>query len=319
MVVGGLIHLSDNLLYLVITFQKCLQHEQQNRANDGWVELYLGKLERTAFINVLLRLIDRGQYSENEHLLRLLLQQHQSYPMWSPLWFFHFWLLDSVWTWRRNEGLHSSATSGTFLVEDGPFYYCMLEILLGGLSKQLYNQVNGACDHLLRSLLGSLVLYYPMDQYKCALNHPAAAALEEWISAKDYSDGALKPLIYDAGNEKEHLKVTLLRIDSCLPGVLSCLPDFRSRNGAIEDSSYPSFLIAGATGSSVGSTQQREKASEVIHSACKPRWALIDKADMHSMWRSSQSTYHLLRTSGNFSPPDHLILLMDDLLTLFFA
>lgn len=41
----------------------------------------------------------------------------------------------------RNEGLHSSATSGTFLVEDGPYYYCMLEILLGRLSKSLYNQV----------------------------------------------------------------------------------------------------------------------------------------------------------------------------------
>lgn len=73
-----------------------------------------------------------------------------------------------------------------------------------------------------------------------------------------------------AGNEKEHLKVTLLRIDSSLQGVLSCLPDFSpsSRNG-IEDSSHTSFLIAGATGSSVGSTELREKAAEIIHAACK--------------------------------------------------
>lgn len=65
--------------------------------------------------------------------------------------------------------------------------------------------------------------------------------------------------------------MTLLRIDSCLQGVLSCLPDFKppSRNGTIGDSCYPSFLIAGATGSSVGSTQLREKAAEVIHTACK--------------------------------------------------
>lgn len=28
--------------------------------------------------------------------------------------------------------------------------------------------------------------------FRCIFNHPAAAALEEWISAKDYSDGALK-------------------------------------------------------------------------------------------------------------------------------
>lgn len=42
----------------------------------------------------------------------------------------------------RNEGLHSPATSGTFLVEDGPFYFCMLEILLGRLSESLYKKVS---------------------------------------------------------------------------------------------------------------------------------------------------------------------------------
>ncbi|XP_022716625.1 proteasome activator subunit 4 isoform X7 [Durio zibethinus] len=655
------------LFYLVITFQKRLQHEQQKTDNDSHAELYLGKLERTAFVNVLLRLIDRGQYSKNEHLsetvaaatsilsyvepslvlpflasrfhmaLETMTATHQLKTAvmsvafagrslfftslssgsvkpvdlgggddtfidllmislsnallgmdandppktlatmqligsifsnmamlddnmdelsFMPMIRFSEWLdeffcrLFSLLLHLEpssvlNEGLHSSATSGTFLVEDGPYYYCMLEILLGRLSKQLYNQalkkiskfvrtnilpgaiaevgllccacvhsnpeetvvhlvepilssvlsslngtpvtgfggrgildpsvstkakptlspaletaidfqlkilsvaisyggsallqykdqfkevifsafdspswkVNGAGDHLLRSLLGSLVLYYPMDQYKSTFNHPAAAALEEWISAKDYFDRALKApkwhvpsdeevqfanellilhfqsafddllkicqtkIHSDPGNEKEHLKVTLLRIDSCLQGVLSCLPDFRppSRNGTIGDSSYPSFLIAGATGSSVGSTQLREKAAEVIHTACKylleeksddsillilvirimdalgnygsleydewsnhrqawklesaaiieppinfivsshskgkrrPRWALIDKADMHSTWRSSQSSYHLFRTSGNFSPPDHVILLMDDLLNL---
>lgn len=40
----------------------------RNTDNDTQPELYLGKLERTAFVNVLLRLIDRGQYSKNEHL-----------------------------------------------------------------------------------------------------------------------------------------------------------------------------------------------------------------------------------------------------------
>ncbi|PPR91638.1 hypothetical protein GOBAR_AA29036 [Gossypium barbadense] len=647
-------------------FEKLVNLLEQNTDNDIQAELYLGKLERTAFVNVLLRLIDRGQYSKNEHLsetvatatsilsyvepslvlpflasrfhmaLETLTATHQLKTAvmsvafagrslfftslssssvksadleggddtfiallmislsnallgmdandppktlatmqligsifsnmamlddnmdelsFMPMIRFSEWLdeffcrLFSLLLHLEpssvlNEGLHSSATSGTFLVEDGPYYYCMLEILLGRLSKQLYNQalkkiskfvrtnilpgaiaevgllccacvhsnpeeavvhlvepilssvlsslngtpvtgfggrgtldpsastkakptlspaletaidyqlkilsvaisyggsallrykhqfkevivsafdspswkVNGAGDHLLRSLLGSLVLYYPMDQYKCTFNHPAAAALEEWISAKDYSDGALKgprwhvpsdeevqfanellilhfqsalddllricqtKIHSDPGNEKEHLKVTLLRIDSCLQGVLSCLPDFSppSRNGTIQDSCNP-FLIAGATGARVGSTQLREKAAEVIHTASKylleeksddsilliliirimdalgnygsleydewsnhrqawklesaaiieppinfivsshskgkrrPRWAIIDKADMHSTWRSSQSSYHLFRTSGNFSPPDHVILLMDDLLNL---
>lgn len=40
----------------------------RNTDNDSQAELYLGKLERSAFVNVLLRLIDRGQYSKNEHL-----------------------------------------------------------------------------------------------------------------------------------------------------------------------------------------------------------------------------------------------------------
>lgn len=77
-------------------------------------------------------------------------------------------------------------------------------------------------------------------------------------------------MICNAGNEKEHLKVTLLRIESTLQGVLSCLPDFSPsiRNEMIEDPGPP-FLIAGATGSSVGSTELREKAADIIHAACK--------------------------------------------------
>lgn len=50
-------------------------------------------------------------------------------------WITGFW-------YNRNEGLHSSASSGTFLVDDGPYYFCVLEILLGRLSKSLYNQVS---------------------------------------------------------------------------------------------------------------------------------------------------------------------------------
>uniref|UniRef100_A0A5B7B961 Putative proteasome activator subunit 4 n=2 Tax=Davidia involucrata TaxID=16924 RepID=A0A5B7B961_DAVIN len=655
------------LLYLVIMFQKRLQHEQWNEDNSKQADLCLGPSERASFVNVVLKLIDRGQYSKNEHLsetvaattsilsyvepslvlpflasrfhmaLETMTATHQLKTAVTSVAFagrslfltslssssvkpddaggaggfidllmislsnallgmdandppktlatmqligsifsnmatlednmdeslfmstirFSEWLdeflcrLFSLLLHLEpssvvNEGLHSSATSGTFLVEDGPYYFCMLEILLGRLSKSLYNQalkkiskfvktnilpgaiaevgllccacvhsnpeeavvhliepilssvisslegtpatgfggtgisdvsvfskakptlspaletaidyqlkvlsvaisyggpallryrdqfkeaivsafespswkVNGAGDHVLRSLLGSLVLYYPIDQYKCILHHPAAAALEEWISTKDYYDdkpsigpkwhvpsdeevqfanellnlhfeSALDDLLKicqtklhsDPGMEKEHLKVTLLRLDSSLQGVLSCLPDFRpsSRNGMVEDPGHMSFLIAGATGSIVGSTELREKAAEIIHAACKyllekksddsilllliirimdalgnyggseydewsnhrqawklesaaiieppinfivsshskgkrrPRWALIDKAYMHSTWRSSQSSYHLFRTSGNMSPSDHLTLLMDDLLNL---
>ncbi|RVX14579.1 Proteasome activator subunit 4 [Vitis vinifera] len=363
-----------------------------------------------------------------------------------------------------NEGLHSSATSGTFLVEDGPYYFCMLEILLGRLSKSLYNQALKkiskfvrtnilpgaiaevgllccACVHsnpeeavvsLIEPILSSVIsslkgtpvtgfggsgisdpsvsakakptispaletaidyqlkntischqlwrlmelvimsfvpfleawfFYYPIDQYKCILHHPDAAGLEEWISTKDYvnDEPLIGPKWHVPSKEEVHFANELLNLhfqsalDDLLrvcqtkmhsdPGVLSCLPDFRpSRNGMVEDQGHISFLIAGSTGSSVGSTELREKAAEIIHTACKqawklesaaiieppinfivsshskgkrrPRWALTDKAYMHSTWRSSQSSYHLYRTSGNISPSDHAILLMDDLLNL---
>ncbi|KAL5061625.1 hypothetical protein RYX36_023362 [Vicia faba] len=48
-------------------------------------------------------------------------------------------------------------------------------------------KVNGVADHLLRSLLGSQIHYYPIDLYKCVLSHPDVVALEGWISTKDLS------------------------------------------------------------------------------------------------------------------------------------
>ncbi|TKY47091.1 Proteasome activator subunit 4 [Spatholobus suberectus] len=654
------------LFHLVFQFQKRLQNEQLGTSNSRPTDQHLGESERVFFVNSVLKLIDRGQYSKNEHLsetvaaatsilsyvepslvlpfvasrfrmaLETMTATHQlkiavmsvafvgrslfytsvSASSMKPVdlgsgdetfidlvgvslsnallgmdandppktlatmqligsIFSNLALLDdtiddlsfmpmirfSEWLDEFlcrlfslllhlepnsviNEGLHSSAATGTFLVDDGPYYFCVLEILFGRLSKSLYNQalkkiskfvrtnilpgavaevgllccacvhsnpeeavsqlvepillsvisslkgtprtgfggggafgasasskvrstispalevaidyqlkilsvgityggpallrykdqfkeaiflafdspswkVNGAADHLLRSLLGSQIHYYPIDQYKCVLSHPDAVALEEWISTKDFSTdeklipkwhipcdeevhfanelldihfkSALDDLLKicqtkihaDQGDEKEHLKVTLLRIESTLQGLFSCLPDFvpDSRNGMVEDSNHM-FLIAGATGCTVGSTALREKATEIVHAACKyvlekksddsilliliiriidalgnygsleydewsshrqawklesaaiieppinfivsshskgkkrPRWALIDKAFMHNTWRSSQASYHLYRTSGNFCPSDHVTVLMDDLLSL---
>ncbi|CAJ2640178.1 unnamed protein product [Trifolium pratense] len=654
------------LYHLVIQFQKRLQNEQLGINNCRPTEQHFGESERVFFVNTMLKLIDRGQYSKNEHLsetvaaatsilsyvepslvlpfvasrfqmaLETMTATHQLkiavmsvafvgrslfYTSVSassmkqvdvgggdetfidlvgvslsnallgmdandppktlatmqligsifsnlallddkiddlsfmPMIRFSEWLdeflcrLFSLLLHLEpssvlNEGLQSSASSGTFLVDDGPYYFCVLEILLGRLSKSLYNQalkkiskfvrtnilpgaiaevgllccacvhsnpeeavsqlvepilvsvisslkgtpgtgfggggtfdpsastkvrssispaleaaidyqlkilsvgityggpallrykdqlkeviflafdspswkVNGAADHLLRSLLGSQIHYYPIDQYKCVLSHPDAVALEEWISTKDFSNderlipkwhipcdeeihfanelldihfkSALDDLLKicqskihaDQGDEKEHLKVTLLRIESSLQGLFSCLPDFvpASKNGTVEDPNH-TFLIAGATGCTVGTTALREKATEIVHAACKyvvenksddsillilviriidalgnygsleydewsshrqawklesaaiieppinfivsshskgkkrPRWALIDKAFMHNTWRSSQASYHLYRTSGNYCPSEHVTILMDDLLSL---
>ncbi|KAL9224895.1 hypothetical protein vseg_000877 [Gypsophila vaccaria] len=546
------------LLFLVIMFEKRLQHEQTTYKGSGSSDLLLGKAERSTFVNTLLKLIDRGQYSKNDHLsetvatatsvlsyvepelvlpfissrfymaLETMTATHQlktavtsvAYTA-RPLFFTYLssmagkpddsdcssslidllvislsnallgldandppktlatmQLIGSMFSnmaaledtsdnllpisairfseWLdeflcrlfslllhlepnsvTNDGVNSVVTSGTFLVEEGPYYFCMLEILLGRLSKSLFTQalkkiskfvqsnilpgavaevgllccacvhanpeeaivhlvksmlssiitsmngtprtgfvdgtydlsvkantsispafesaidyqlkvlsvcisyggphllrckdqfkeaincafespswkVNGAGDHVLRSLLGSLVLYYPIDQYRCASHYPNAHPMEKWISTKDSLDdlspvpkwhvpveeeivfanellslhfqAALDELnkicqekIHtDTGNEKEHLKVTLLRIDSSLQGILSCLPDFTPSftNKNAECSVESLFLVAGAAGARVGSPEMRVKAAEIIHEAS--RYLLEEKSD----------------------------------------
>ncbi|KAL5200763.1 hypothetical protein ABZP36_021966 [Zizania latifolia] len=339
-----------------------------------------------------------------------------------------------------NEGYQSSIMSGTFLVEDSPYYFCMLEILLGKLSKPLFDQslkkiakfvnanilpgatselgllccacihsypeeaslylvkpilmtiissfegtpttgyvgrevpnkaatkatlspaletaldfylrvlaiaisyagpvllsyrqelkniitssfqapswkVNGAGDHLLRSLLGNLVSYYPIDQYKPFSCQPIANVIEPWGCSKAHQDrevemlnfppkwhepsqdelsfanellefhfqSALEDLLTicqtkihcETGDEKEHLKVTLLRIHSALQGVMSCLPEMRpsykdGRSKVVE----PRFFISGSAGSTVGDAEMREKAAELVHVAC--RYLLKERTD----------------------------------------
>lgn len=88
------------------------------------------------------------------------------------------------------------------------------------------------------------------------------------VCYKNFTRACLIDAICGAGDEKTHLKVTLLRIDSTLQGVFSCLPDFRPspRHDMVED--LP-FFIAGASGSCVGSAEIREKTAKTIHAACK--------------------------------------------------
>nr|GEV40282.1 proteasome activator subunit 4 [Tanacetum cinerariifolium] len=48
----------------------------------------------------------------------------------------------------------------------------------------------------------------------------------------------------------------------------------------------------------------------------RPKWALIDNAYMHNTWRTSQSSYHLFRSSKNVSSSDSVNVLLEDLLRL---
>lgn len=445
---------------------------------------------------------------------------------------------------QSNEGQFLSTSSGTFLVEDGPYYFCMLEILLGKLTRPLYHQalkkisrfvhghtlpgavdeigllcsatlysnpeealvhllqpmiysvisslkeapstgcssreisytlsvteaplspaleasvayqlnvisvainfggphilqckeeikeaistafdapswkVNEAGNHLLRSLIGSLVLYYPLDQYKCYSRYPGIDGLEKWISTKENHNeevsvgpkwhipnkdeiefanelldlnlrSALDKLKQvcqsqhpsESGYEKQLLRVILLQIDASLQGARSCLPDFHPQQGDAkhDGEKYSTSYISGASGVCIGSTELREESADVVDFACKymlehradnsillmllvrildalvnygsleydewsdhkhaltmdssaikepptnfitghhaqgkrrPRWALIDRAYMHNTWRASQSSYHQFRIDSSIRPPEHIVLLMNDLLEL---
>lgn len=102
---------------------------------------------------------------------------------------------------------------------------------------------------------------------------------------------------YHAGDDKDHLKVILLRIDSSLQGVLSCLPDFipSFRNGEVGSPAH-SFFIAGASGPNVGSTKLREKAADIIHAACRYIMNLIFVFNMY--WSNMPISTFLVWCAG---------------------
>nr|GEX88422.1 proteasome activator subunit 4 [Tanacetum cinerariifolium] len=122
------------------------------------------------------------------------------------------------------------------------------------------------------------------------------------------------------GNEKELWKVTLLRIDSSLQGVLSCLPDFvpSFKNGKkVLDMKWTNHRQAWKP-ESVAILEPPVNFIVSTHSKGKkrPKWALIDKAYKHNTWRTSQSSYHLFRSSKNVSSSDSVNVLLEDLLRL---
>ncbi|KAL0001166.1 hypothetical protein SO802_014947 [Lithocarpus litseifolius] len=276
----------------------------------------------------------------------------------------------------RNEGLHSSATSGTFLVEDGPYYYCMLEILVGRLSKSLYTQAlkkvckfvktnillgaiaevgllccacvhsnpEEAVTHLIEPILSSVIsslegvpvtgfggrgtskssvsikakptlspafetsIDYPLKTLSVAISYGGPALLryedqfkEAIVSAFDSPSWKVCPLsdnlhaICHTRDEKEHLKVTVLRIDSSLQGVLSCLPDFRpsSSNAVVEDPDHTSFLIAGATGSLEYDEWSNHRQAWKLESAAIVEPPINFIVSSHS--KGKRSTEHVMR------------------------
>ena len=70
--------------------------------------------------------------------------------------------------------------------------------------------------------------------------------------------------------EKEHIRVLLLRVNSSLRGVRSCLPDFKEcQVTPVDHQEVQPYFIAGASGASVGSVELREEAAATLHLCCK--------------------------------------------------
>ncbi|MCO5605356.1 hypothetical protein L7F22_059539 [Adiantum nelumboides] len=168
-------------------------------------------------------------------------------------------------------------------------------------------KVNEAGTHLLNAVFRSVIHYYPLDQYRRHKTYANMEGVEQWLSTKadsgldkegpiwhvpsqteiGFADellemhlkGALTELKSiclrsyqeNAGilaKEKEHLRVVLLRIDSSLRGVQSCLPDFRSSAAVTDNGEVEPYFISGAIGASVGSAHLREEAADILHLAC---------------------------------------------------
>uniref|UniRef100_M8CC88 Proteasome activator complex subunit 4 n=1 Tax=Aegilops tauschii TaxID=37682 RepID=M8CC88_AEGTA len=170
-------------------------------------------------------------------------------------------------------------------------------------------KVNGAGDHLLRSVLGSLVSFYPLDQYKPFSCQSIANIIEPWGCSKAHQDREVEmlnfpPKWHDPSQDELSFANELLEfhfqsaVEELLTicqtevqsetgtyilvltneGVMSCLPELRpsykdGRSKVVE----PSFFIAGSSGSTVGSSEMREKAAELVHIAC--RYLLKERTD----------------------------------------
>ncbi|CAM6088632.1 unnamed protein product [Calypogeia fissa] len=173
------------------------------------------------------------------------------------------------------------------------------------------SKVTEAGNRLLSSLLGSLIFYYPVDQYK--VNAELEDGVEAWISTKlspndgdapswhipnaeeiayanELLDEHLRaPLasllsicqnnMESEGAGKEFLRVLFLRLDASLRGVGSCLPDFymAADSRSTDANTKQPLTVVGAFGARVGDRKLREETAEVLHAACQ--YILKERAD----------------------------------------
>ena len=71
-----------------------------------------------------------------------------------------------------------------------------------------------------------------------------------------------------ADQEKEHLRVLLLRIEGTLCGLGTCLPDFSSHTISGKGVIGP-LTVVGAAGATIGTSELREQISGIVHQVCE--------------------------------------------------
>jgi hypothetical protein len=71
-----------------------------------------------------------------------------------------------------------------------------------------------------------------------------------------------------ADQEKEYLRVLLLRVEGTLCGLGTCLPDFSSHTTSVKGEVGP-LTVVGAVGATIGTSQLREETSEIVHQVCE--------------------------------------------------
>ncbi|KAH7373268.1 hypothetical protein KP509_17G047600 [Ceratopteris richardii] len=166
------------------------------------------------------------------------------------------------------------------------------------------SKVNDAGCNLLTVAIGSMALYYPSGVLKSRFALEKMDGDKEWKSVKSIAivdkqgiadlwhmpsreEVAFVEQIVDAhlneplktlkricdngyrakyaGQEKEHLRVLLLRLEGALCGLGSCLPDLSACACMSEADRACSLTIIGAVGATIGTSEMRQEAANVVH------------------------------------------------------
>lgn len=220
-----------------------------------------------------------------------------------------------------------------------PAYKSLVSKVISAAFDMPSSKATDAGSTLLIAAVGSMIIYYPISSQKDPSYRINSEGFEEWISSKnsnkdeelctsiwwhvpdheelnfvnDIVDWHLrKPLAtlkticeegYKStysGQEKEHMRVLLLRVEAVLCGLGSCLPDFYSPPGVSNPTGGEHvcpMTIVGASGPSIASAKLREETAEIIHQVCE--YILKNRGDDYALLKIIVSIMDMLGNYGS--------------------